>query len=453
MASRSKTRRAWCKLQDCEDQRSVIGLLRNIFEDFILCFNGVFFFAELKYNQLSCESNDQNIIFEFNSKGKENVNLNVNIQRKYFTIEREAAATIFNLSPAILTCTGRRLEVNEKIKLRTNECRILQQGDVIKIKGTQKSFKFFDLRNQDHQSLHSAEVKNQFYIGEVLGSGYTGSVYLAHDIVTLKKFAIKTYKKQNSQPNSSFLQEVAIMEKLKHHNLVKLIKVIQSPLHDHLLTEYMNAGDMLHLILSSPLKRLSEGESKFAMHQILQGLNYLHDRNFVHLDIKLENVFINFRNGEHCYKIGDFGFSAAVEMVSSKKGSRYYCSPEIFTSQPDELFSGKKSDMWSLGVLLFTSLSGCLPFHENYGSLKVQITTVDLHFRGVVWTTISSEAKKLIKRLILLNPNDRLSSNQVTSQSWFNDEALKSRIVKLHKILRRDTSSTLSNPSKRQKLR
>lgn len=417
-----------------------------------------YLFTELKYGQLTCEStnfNDQNIIFQCNSRRNENVNPNVNIRcRKYFTIEREPATTIPNLSPAVLTCTGKRLEVNEKIKLKTNECRILQHGDVIKIniKGTRKSFKFFDLRNR-HQSLHSAEVTDQYYIGEVLGSGFTGTVYLAHDIVNLKKYAIKTYKKQNSQQDSSFLQEVAIMEKIKHPNLIALIKVIQSPLHDHLLTEYMNDGDMRHLILKSPLKRLSEHETKFAMQQILQGLTYLHDRNFVHLDIKLENVFINYRKGEYFYKIGDFGFSAAVEMVSSKRGSRYYCSPEIFNSRSDELFSGKKSDMWSFGVLLFTSLSGSLPFHENYGCLKEQITTVDLQFHGVIWTKISPEAKKIIRRLILLNPDDRLTSNQVTSQSWFNDEALNSRLAKFHKILRKDALITLSNPTKRQKIR
>lgn len=368
-----------------------------------------------------------NVSFKFVLKNNKE-----NIQKQYFTISREELFKDCNDAPAILKCLGKKLIINNKTTLKTNQRHILKNGDVININDAQKSFKFIDQRSETwKRNLYSSEVTDQYWIGKVLGSGATGEVRLVHEINTLKKFAIKTFKKKSK----SFVEEVATLRELNHFNILMLMRVIETPLHNHLLAEYMNAGDLLDLIRSSPSRRLSEAESKFAMHQIAMGLVYLHEvKNFAHLDLKLENIFISHRSGVRIYKIADFGLSSRVDKISSKWGTFCYNSPEIVNLQPDGFYSGKQSDMWSLGVLLYACLSGALPFSRKNGDVSTQISTANLQFRQEVWTTISCDALEVIKQLIQLNPMHRLTASQLTTMVWFNDEALHNRLTELYKF-------------------
>lgn len=391
----------------------------------------------------SSKSDAKKIIFEYRSADSKE---NSNIHKLHFTIKRGKSDDKQNLLPAILKCIGKGLTLNEKVTIKKSHRRILQQGDMIKITEVEKSFIFIDLRSRD-QNFYSTQVTDQYYIGPVLGSGVNGAVCLAYGLNTQRKFAIKTYRKTSL----SFNREVEVIREIKHLNLLKLIKVIETPLHNYLITEHMCAGDLLMQIKYSAKRSLSEYDTKFAIYQIARGLNYLHEKNFAHLDIKLENVFITVKNGEFIYKIGDFGFSSTSDDISFKCGSVRYISPEIFQLEPEKSYSGKKSDMWSLGVVVFICLSGTFPFHKGE-NIKAQIIAVYYQFDDIIWKEISDDAKNVIKHLLQLNPNNRLTANELTSQPWFNDSFLTTRLSKLYKIPIRENQVALEGRSKRQRI-
>lgn len=357
---------------------------------------------------------------------KENSDSNI---QQHFLIEREESSKAVNLKPPLLTCTGKDLLLNGR-KLKKHQHHILQTGDKIELKSVKKSFIFIDERIRETY-LYSPEVTSHFYIGKTLGDGINGSIRVAYDLKTLEKLAIK--KVSNLQLD--FMNEILLMKQFDHPNLLKLMKVFTDPDHVYLLTEYMNAGDLLQVMDASHMGCLSEEDTKFAMYQILQGLKTLHKKNVAHLDIKVENIFAAHQNDDLVFKLGDFGHSNYDNKLHSMSGTLWYQSPEIVNLQPGEFYNGKQSDMWSLGVAIFACLSGTFPFHDCYagisGDLKTQIINADFQFIGNKWKNISTDAKEVIECLLQVNANDRWTSLEILLHPWFDDDALNARLVKL----------------------
>lgn len=355
-------------------------------------------------------------------------NSDSNIQQ-HFLIEREESLKAVNQKPPLLTCSGKDLLLNG-MTLKKHQHHILQTGDKIELKSVKKSFIFIDERIRD-ANLYPPEVTSQFYIGTTVGKGFNGEVRVAYNLKTLEKLAIKKVSKLEM----NLMNEILIMQQFDHPNLLKLMKVFDYPDHIYLLTEHMNAGDLMQLIDESPMRRLSEEDTKFAMYQILQGLKTLHQENVAHLDIKIENIFAAHQNDDLVFKIGDFGQSNYDNKVHPKSGTLWYQSPEIVNLKPGEFYNGKQSDMWSLGVVIYACLSGTFPFHNCFadilGDLKTQITDANFHFIGNNWENISKDATEVIECLLQVNAYDRWTSFEVLLHPWFDDDALKARIVKL----------------------
>jgi serine/threonine protein kinase len=350
--------------------------------------------------------------------------------RQIFFIKRDETGGSVNLNPAVLTCMKSKLYINDQM-LTHQQSIVLQHQDIIKLKSPFKEFKFIDERNND-LSRYSIEVTRQFYIGKELGAGYNGTVRLAHDVKTLEKFAIKTL--QRTSNDTDVTKEINIMKIIKHPNLIKLMNFIETPSRVHLLVEYMELGDLLHIIMRSALKRLPEAETKFAIHQITQALQHLHQRNIAHLDLKLDNIFVGLERGEFVYKIGDFGHSDHDLNVFAKRGTLGYASPEVI-SPTIEIYSGKKRDMWSLGVTIFCCLSCNFPFYDDDTEIfKKLIRSADFNFKGRYWNQITQQAKQLISSLIVVNPDQRLTSQNIFQHDWFNDESLKARVNRFGKF-------------------
>jgi serine/threonine protein kinase len=260
------------------------------------------------------------------------------------------------------------LYVNEE-KLSKDQKRILIHQDVIELKSLQKKFTFMDWRNGVDLYRYSCEVQSRFFIEKELGSkGISGAVRLAHDIRTLKKLAVKTLDLWVIDSNSIRIEdislaqnEIEIMRQLNHPNIVKLVTTVWDPERVHLFTELMDVGDLFHLVISPPLCRMIERETKFAMFQISQGLKYLHDKKIGHGDMKLENIFVKNCSGNYIYKIGDFGCSVVDDYATKKEGTIHYAAPEVFKDQ-DSVISVRKSDMWSMGIIMYACIAGSYPF-------------------------------------------------------------------------------------------
>jgi hypothetical protein len=325
------------------------------------------------------EDHNASIFFKISYEyGKENVSL-------FFTSEfvihrKEGRINEENLSPAILESTGRDMQVNGE-KLKRGQKRILVDKDVIQLEGCKMKFTFLDNRKGVNKDQYSDKVLSRYHIGEQLGqSGINGAVRLALDVRTMGRFAIKSISLlRNMVTNESSVavrdvtaaeNEINIMRQLKHPNIVRLEKWIEDTNYAHLVIEEMDNGDLLQHICSSPDGFLIEPEGKRLTFQISQGLKYLHDKVIGHGDIKLENIFIKKNaGGGLIYKLGDFGLSVLDINIEKYAGTPQYAAPEIFIS-PGPI-SVRKSDLWSLGVLIYTCLRGLFPY--EYAKLQKHI--------------------------------------------------------------------------------
>ena len=149
------------------------------------------------------------------------------------------------------------------------------------------------------------------------------------------------------------------MQGLKHPNIIECLEVIDTETHTYIVMEYIAGGDLFDYIMGKGV--LEEPEAIGIFKQIISALEYLHEKNICHRDLKLENILIDDKGK---IKIIDFGLSKKVEdqkKLDTFCGSWSYCSPEV-AQQND--YDGYANDRWSLGILLFALVSGCLPFDD-----------------------------------------------------------------------------------------
>ncbi len=176
--------------------------------------------------------------------------------------------------------------------------------------------------------------------------------------------------------------------------------------------EYISGGELYEYINSR--KRLGEKEALIFFHQIVSGLDYIHKLNISHRDLKPENLLIDSKRN---LKIVDFGLSNIYkddELLKTPCGSPCYAPPEMIAGK---VYSGRISDIWSLGVILFVMICGYLPFDEdnNYFLYK-KILEGKFEYPNF----ISESAKDLISNILITDPNRRFTLEQIKLHPWFN---------------------------------
>lgn len=188
----------------------------------------------------------------------------------------------------------------------------------------------------------------------------------------------------------------------------------------------MEGGELFERIVKS---RISESTVKLYFYQILLAVQYLHDNGIIHRDLKLENVLLSSTNEECCIKITDFGQSKILGETSLMRtlcGTPTYLAPEVLNTAGTGGYS-KAVDYWSLGVILFICLSGYPPFSESNctTALKEQITRGLYNFIPAAWNHVSQPAQDLVKKLLVVDPEKRLTTKQALDHSWLQDDDMK----------------------------
>lgn len=215
-------------------------------------------------------------------------------------------------------------------------------------------------------------------------------------------------------------REIKILRQLYHKNVIQLyevrnflIKIIQTKTSLYLIMEYVNGGELYEYINAK--KRLGEKETLKFFHQIVSGLEYIHQLNISHRDLKPENLLIDSKRN---LKIVDFGLSNIYkdyELLKTPCGSPCYAPPEMIAGK---IYSGRISDIWSIGIILFVMICGYLPFdEENNYVLYKRILEGKYEFPDC----ISESAKDLISKILNVDPNQRFSLDQIKQHSWFNN--------------------------------
>uniref|UniRef100_A0A8B9J659 Serine/threonine-protein kinase n=1 Tax=Astyanax mexicanus TaxID=7994 RepID=A0A8B9J659_ASTMX len=260
----------------------------------------------------------------------------------------------------------------------------------------------------------------QIFADEVLGSGQFGVVYGGKHRKTGRDVAVKVIDKLRfpTKQESQLRNEVAILQSLRHLGIVNLECMFETPEKVFVVMEKLH-GDMLEMILSSEKGRLPERLTKFLITQILAALRHLHFKNIVHCDLKPENVLLASAEPFPQVKLCDFGFARIIGEKSFRRsvvGTPAYLAPEVLLNQG----YNRSLDMWSVGVIMYVSLSGTFPFNEDE-DINDQIHNAAFMYPPNPWKQISPDATDLINNLLQVKMRKRYSVDKSLSHSYLQD--------------------------------
>uniref|UniRef100_A0A671QKX4 non-specific serine/threonine protein kinase n=1 Tax=Sinocyclocheilus anshuiensis TaxID=1608454 RepID=A0A671QKX4_9TELE len=243
---------------------------------------------------------------------------------------------------------------------------------------------------------------------KTIGKGNFAKVKLARHVLTGREVSryifIVIY--------TSLFREVRIMKVLNHPNIVKLFEVIETEKTLYLIMEYASGGEVFDYLVAHG--RMKEKEARAKFRQIVSAVQYCHQKRIVHRDLKAENLLLD---ADMNIKIADFGFSNEFTIGSKLDtfcGSPPYAAPELFQGKK---YDGPEVDVWSLGVILYTLVSGSLPFDgQNLKELRERV----LRGKYRIPFYMSTDCENLLKKLLVLNPGKRGSLEQIMKDRWMN---------------------------------
>uniref|UniRef100_A0A915AGQ0 MAP/microtubule affinity-regulating kinase 3 n=1 Tax=Parascaris univalens TaxID=6257 RepID=A0A915AGQ0_PARUN len=249
---------------------------------------------------------------------------------------------------------------------------------------------------------------------KTIGKGNFAKVKLAKHIPTGIEVAIKIIDKTALNPSSlhKLFREVKIMKQLDHPNIVKLYQVMETDQTLYLVMEYASGGEVFDYLVAHG--RMKEKEARAKFRQIVSAVQYLHQKNIIHRDLKAENLLLD---SDMNIKIADFGFSNQF-VVGNKLdtfcGSPPYAAPELFQGKK---YDGPEVDVWSLGVILYTLVSGSLPFDgQNLKELRERV----LRGKYRIPFYMSTDCENLLKKFLVLNPARRGTLETIMKDRWMN---------------------------------
>ncbi|KAK6387156.1 hypothetical protein LTS17_000422 [Exophiala oligosperma] len=326
-------------------------------------------------------------------------------------------------------------------------------------------------RRQDYSKSRRKEIQfGDYVLGQTLGEGEFGKVKLGWKKDGSSQVAIKLIRRESVASNPSRLpkiyREITILRDLAHPNIVRLHEMVETERHIGIILEYASGGELFDYILNH--RYLKDPAARRLFAQLVSGVGYLHKKGIVHRDLKLENLLLDQNRN---IIITDFGFANTFDptdelsdeivynltnkdfvrkfkldrldqrgmrrgdLMQTSCGSPCYAAPELVVS--DSLYTGKKVDVWSCGVILYAMLAGYLPFDDdpsnpegdNINLLYKYITTTPLTFPEYV----TPHARDLLRRILVPDPRKRADLFEVARHSWLSE---------YHHVVSHITSST-----------
>lgn len=233
-------------------------------------------------------------------------------------------------------------------------------------------------------------------------------------ILATSRMSMRDVSAKQDKMTLGIEREIVIMKLIEHPNLLGLMDVYETSKELFLILEYVAGGELFDYLVSKGRLRPSEARSYFR--QIIFGLHYCHSFNICHRDLKPENLLLD--GSRKVVKVADFGMAAlqpSEKMLETSCGSPHYASPEIVSGKS---YKGTASDIWSCGIILFALLCGRLPFDDpNIQTLlgKVRLGKFDMP------DYLEPLAKDLIWRMLVVDPERRLTMREIMRHPWFTD--------------------------------
>ncbi|CAA9995334.1 unnamed protein product [Nesidiocoris tenuis] len=273
---------------------------------------------------------------------------------------------------------------------------------------------------------------NQYRLLDSIGQGSYGLVKLAYSeeddtnyamkILSKKKllkkagiFSVQNQNRKGVNPLDRIYREVAVLKKLHHPNIVKLVEVLDDPVEDNLymVFELVKRGEVLHLPTDTPL---SEDKAWEYFRDVVLGLEYLHFQRIIHRDIKPSNLLLG-ENGH--VQIADLSvcneFDGIDACLNNSAGTPAFTAPEAISTTTH--FSGRAYDIWSLGATLFGFIYGRVPFEGS----SVPAVYHNIRNSPLVLPkspNTSEELKDLIRKMLEKDPTKRITLSQIKEHKW-----------------------------------
>lgn len=260
----------------------------------------------------------------------------------------------------------------------------------------------------------------QYRLDEQIGKGGFAIVKIAYSRQNDSKVAVKLLKSQeNASDVEAFEREYRLLKSLNHPHIVTVYGFFRDPEKICIVLEYLEGGELFDRIVEK--KVYTEGMARHAFQMMLLAVCHLHSHNIIHRDLKPENLLLSNKEDASTLKVCDFGLARELndeEELISRAGTPDYIAPEIVQSRP----LGKPVDMWAAGVILFILLGGYSPFHKREKAIMfLRISTAHYTFHPERWAHISDEAKDLIKKLLQVNEDSRLTVQEALDHPWMQD--------------------------------
>lgn len=314
-------------------------------------------------------------------------------------------------------------------------------------------------RRQDHKREKTTKF-GEYFLGNTLGEGEFGKVKMGWKQEGGVQVAIKLIRRDSVGSNPTRLakiyREIAILREILHPNIVRLHEMVETEKHIGIILEYASGGELFDYILNH--RYLKDNAARRLFAQLVSGVGYLHKKGIVHRDLKLENLLLD-RNRNII--ITDFGFANTFnpldelgeeieyglssrdyvrrmeldkilpggfrrgDLMQTSCGSPCYAAPELVVS--DSLYTGRKVDVWSCGVILYAMLAGYLPFDDDPANPEGD--NINLLYKYIVSTPltfpeyVTPHARDLLRRILVPDPRKRADLFEVARHSWLSEYA------------------------------
>jgi calcium/calmodulin-dependent protein kinase I len=280
------------------------------------------------------------------------------------------------------------------------------------------------------ETASGASIEERYEVGDEIGRGAFSVVKNGRDKRTSEKVAIKFIEKKfvDKQDLVLLAREIDIMKKVHHPNILRLIQVFETEDVIALVMELVNGGELFYKIVEKG--NYSEEDAAKIVRQMIQGVEYLHEKGIAHRDLKPENLLCSSDDRPEYQPfrvvIADFGLSKIFDSenpLETSCGTPDYVAPEVITAEGTY---DKSVDMWSAGVITYVLLCGFSPFlSSTQTGLFEKIIRVEYDFPEPEWTNISDTAKDFIRHLLVKEPEKRFTATQCLQHPWLNGKVGK----------------------------
>ena len=272
-----------------------------------------------------------------------------------------------------------------------------------------------------------SNIEEKYHLDHrVLGTGFHGSVRKCINRRTGDVFAVKTIRKTDKGVKPGALaREIRLLREIKHSSIIQLVDVFEDAEHLHLVTDLCEGGELFDKIVENLSNEVSdtpcfaEDEAARIIRQLLEAVSYMHRNNIVHRDIKPENIIFKTTEEGSSIKVVDFGlarkhYERLEPPMATITGTPYYIAPEVLRRSYD-----KSCDLWSVGVVAYILLAGYPPFNgESNSETHRAVLRGRYHFAKEEWSCISSEARDFVRRLLRMDPRQRMTVEEALTHPW-----------------------------------